>query len=299
MDGVAVYDNGGEGDEGAVDEVLEVELVGRLQLWWGRLQAWYRCNIVVDWTSTPLLPSNPGKGGIESASSEKGWIKPGGCCCILPLNSPSPCLRMAWAEAAPWTWRPVDLLPIVLVVDGIRHSQPEQPEDVGQSSRGGGGGGVNSAQVRVGAKQHHAHMLSVGERWHWWWWRWSHAQRQRQWHAQMLCVFEEEEFVRISISGKTLAWSNMVLSSHTGNATSLSLGFLVASQEWFCVSGQMSRWEEEVSPSGLFRCTGSTGPGSDPAQMPDAPRCRWEDVQRCQKVSHNGGRSQSWHRLRL
>ena len=33
MDGVAVDDNGGEGDEGAVDEVLEVELVGRLQLW--------------------------------------------------------------------------------------------------------------------------------------------------------------------------------------------------------------------------------------------------------------------------
>ena len=76
----------------------------------------------------------------------------------------------------------------------------------------------------------------------------------------------------------------MVLSSHTGNATSLSLGFLVASQEWFCVSGQMSRWEEEVSPSGLFRCTGSTGPGSDPAQMPDAPDAdgkTCKDVKKC------------------
>ena len=31
--GVAVDDHGDEGDEGAVDEVLEVELVGRLQLW--------------------------------------------------------------------------------------------------------------------------------------------------------------------------------------------------------------------------------------------------------------------------
>ena len=54
--------------------------------------------------------------------------------------------------------------------------------------------------------------------------------------------------------------------------------------EWFCVTGQMSRWEEEVSPSGLFRCTGSTGPGSDPAQMPDAPDAdgkTCKDVKKC------------------
>ena len=33
VDGVAVDDHGDESDEGAVDEVLEVDLVGRLQLW--------------------------------------------------------------------------------------------------------------------------------------------------------------------------------------------------------------------------------------------------------------------------
>ena len=92
-------------------------------------------------------------------------------------------------------------------------------------------------------------------------------------------------------------WLEATWSSH--HILTLQPVYSLDSIECFCVTGQMSRWEEEMSPSGLFRCTGSTGPGSDPAQMPDAPRCRWEDVQRCQKVSHNGGRSQSWHRLRL
>ena len=77
----------------------------------------------------------------------------------------------------------------------------------------------------------------------------------------------------------------MVLSSHTGNATSLSLGFLVASQEWFYVSGQMSQY-------GRRRCLRqdcSDAPAPPvPAQIrpkcltpPDADGKTCKDVKKC------------------
>ena len=66
VDGVAVDDDGGEGDEGAVDDVLEVveaDAVGRLRLCQCRLRvAGYRWHVVDDGgTPVSLFPSNPGK----------------------------------------------------------------------------------------------------------------------------------------------------------------------------------------------------------------------------------------------
>ena len=66
LDGVAVDDDGGEGDEGAVDDVLEVveaDAVGRLRLCQCRLRvAGYRWHVVDDGgTPVSLFPSNPGK----------------------------------------------------------------------------------------------------------------------------------------------------------------------------------------------------------------------------------------------